>query len=143
MSYPDYFSPSPFEIEQRRKKMNAIFGDFIVGFAVGQITMFHIGLWSLLVGVLTANLFILGGQGWLGFNAWRRVGVPFVIFLAMKWGNPSGWPYLGALTMFGALSIGYGVPDSTDEGSWLGRHFNYPRVVWYCILAVSIIPFFL
>jgi len=52
--------------------------------------------------------------------AWRRIGIPLV-FLVMAtllgYGNAAWW----VLLIIPVLSMGYGIPDETDKGSFLGR----------------------
>ena len=120
--------------------MKLDYKDFFTGAIYGLICCFYLGPWGLPITLLIGLLWALGGAGWLGFNSWRRVGVPFVLFLMFKWHNPSGWPYLGALATFGALSIGYGEPSTQppDEGSFLGRIFGkWTRLVWWIIVGLA------
>lgn len=80
------------------------------------------GVWGLLALVLCPILWAISGmQG--QDKIWRRLGVPIVwasaIFahshnLAILLAIPCSWA---------AFSIGYGIPDKTDEGSWLGRFY--------------------
>jgi len=73
---------------------------------------------------LIACPFLYSYSGMEGHDKiWRRLGVPVVwasaIFahshnLAILLAIPCSWA---------ALSIGYGIPDKTDEGSWLGRFY--------------------
>lgn len=124
--------------------MRVIIEDLISGFVVGLVTFFVIGWWSLLIGVLCGVLWVLGGVGWLQTKLWRRLGVPIVVCLS----SALKGHLIGALItlplMFGALCIGYGeesVGPPYDAGSWLGREFRrYTRLVWYIILAISMLP---
>lgn len=145
MPYGQYFSPSPWERQKRRERVMAIFEDFFAGFAVGQVTMFVIGPWSLLIGIITGVLWVLGGRGWLGTKGWRRIGVPAVISLPWALNGHFIGSLISFPLQFGAHTFGYGEIDSNDpNGSFLGRIFGrWTRAIWYLILAVSMIPLFL
>jgi hypothetical protein len=66
-------------------------------------------------------LFLITGFLWAWAGAegtsknWRRIGVPIAISL-FRW-TPWG------LLLYLPLSLGYGIPDGTDEGSPIGRFF--------------------
>jgi len=65
---------------------------------------------------------VLGGIGGQGYKEVRRFILPFIVtiyayFLLHNW-----W-VLTIYSISGALSIGYGIPDQTDEGSAIGRFF--------------------
>ena len=91
--------------------MATILEDFIFGFIVGQVTMFVIGPWSLLIGVLSGVCWVGGGQGWLGTKAWRRLGCPLLVCLPFALSGH----LVGALISFPlqilSQSIGYGIPQ--------------------------------
>lgn len=65
----------------------------------------------------------------------RRLGIPIVltlsslVFLVANFGAVGFWA-LTIMSMSGVFSLGYGIPDETDEGSFLGR-------VWYEITGHS------
>ena len=134
--------------------MMTIFEDFIAGFAVGQVTMFVWGAWSLAVGVVSGILWVGGGQGWYQTKAWRRVGVPIAVCLPFALSGHLAGSAISFSLQFGAQSLGYGEQDTdrfddagitriNDPGSWLGRIFGkLTRIVWYLILAVAMIPLF-
>lgn len=131
------------------------FEDFIFGFIYGQVTMFVVGVWSLLIGVVTGVLWWLGGQGFLGTKDWRREGCPFITSSVFFFGNHLMESILlerlsGALISLPlqiiAFHIGYGEPSAQppDEGSWLGKRFGkWTRPVWFLILIISMGPLFL
>ena len=126
--------------------MVAILEDFIAGFAVGQVTMFVIGAWSLLLGAITGLLWVAGGRGWLGTNLWRRVGISFIISTTFAVAKHSFLPLIAFPLMWGSMAIGYGTPSTQppDAGSWLGRIFGkWTRVAWFIILAIAMLPLFL
>lgn len=128
--------------------MKLLKGDLIQGFIYGLFACIFIGFWGILMGVVCALLWALGGQGFLGFNAWRRQLMPFTMVVTLahhNWADVSHFQvflYTAAYFMqWGALSIGYGTPDATDKGSFLGRIFgNYSRVVWWIILLIAMSP---
>ena len=76
-----------------------------------------------LLPIIGSFLGTLGGQG---VKEWRRVVLPIILATV---GALSLWSWWGILLgTFGIwVSMGYGIPDATDEGSTLGRF-------WYKIL---------
>ena len=62
-------------------------------------------------------------------KAWRRYVLP-LSFLGLIWSNMSSWWSFTVLGMIGAFSLGYGVPDSNDGGSPIGR-FWYEVFILY------------
>ena len=69
---------------------------------------------------------------------WRRLGVPIIWASAIFAHYHHLEIFLAIPMSFGALSIGYGIPDNTDEGSWLGRFYMTicnQNVVWSNILT--------
>lgn len=71
--------------------------------------------------LICAELWYQGGQN---NRAWMR-DVLITIILGAWVGWKSVW-WIGILTIgtFNIIRIGYGIPDSTDEGSFLGRIFK-------------------
>jgi len=57
-------------------------------------------------------------------KAWRRFGIPFVI-VGFAWSCLHHWLVFFIFSMVIVLSLGYGIPDNTDEGSPLGRFFYW------------------
>ena len=57
-------------------------------------------------------------------KAWRRIGIPLSITLFALFLLRNLW-VLSIFSMIGALSIGYGIPSLTDEGSIIGRFFYF------------------
>jgi len=53
-------------------------------------------------------------------KAWRRICIPSLITLYALYMLHNWW-LITIMSMCGVLSIGYGIPDSTDEGSSLGK----------------------
>lgn len=72
---------------------------------------------SLAVAVLLAILWRLGGYGY----KWaRRYAIPILMALLAVWALKS--PLFGVFLLWVPIfSIGYGIPDTTDSGSVLGR----------------------
>lgn len=76
------------------------------------------------IGLFTLPL--LGG--WLGAFAgadktsknWRRILIPGLL-TSYAYFNVESLFVISIMSMCGALSLGYGIPDSTDEGSALGK----------------------
>lgn len=66
-------------------------------------------------------------------KAWRRIAFPAIVSIlyGIISASQSSFNLVAFLALFGALwgafSVGYGIPDSTDEGSPLGR-------LWFNIL---------
>lgn len=101
-----------------------------VGLLVGSAYVIILKLWIIIVALACGFLWAFGGAEGTS-KGWRRVGVPLVLCIfcaiaSMKW-----YPLLSIGPLIGVLSMGYGIPDGTDEGSWLGRliyttigHFN-------------------
>jgi len=119
--------------------------DLIQGACYGLISTLAIGWWGLAIAHLTATLWYLGGRGWLGTNTWRRIGCPLVLCLSFMTHGFSWWIVASFFVQWGALSIGYGIPDVNDpEGSWLGRMFGkYTRLVWCGLVLLAMIPLFI
>ena len=122
-----------------------MFEDFIQGFFLGQLTAFVIGPFSLLVGVVTGVLWILGGMGYLSTNLWRRAGISVIMATIFAIAKHSWVPMLAFPTMWLAMAQGYGTVDVNDsKGSWLGRIFGqYTRFAWWIILLISTVPLWL
>lgn len=75
-------------------------------------------LTSLIAGLLGA---IGGSQKYS--KLWRRYGIPLISlipFVLFSW----NWIYISFLSLIGVLSIGYGIPDSGDEGSFVGKFWH-------------------
>jgi hypothetical protein len=84
---------------------------------------FVIGWWVLLLMPISGLLWALGGAE-KSNKLFRRLGVPVATNVAVIASNVNWWPMaLAILPMWGVVSLGYGMPDATDEGSWLGRKY--------------------
>ena len=92
--------------------------ELLTGFCFGFSYLLYLGVgYAVLGGIITALLWRAGGEY---KKAYRRFGVPLVllpIILATR-----EYQFLITMVMWvGVLSLGYGIPDKTDAGSWLGR----------------------
>jgi len=81
-------------------------------------------------GFITAFLGAWGGAAGTNKN-WRKVGISAIITL-LALCILRNWWYISIMTMIGAFSMGYGIPDPTDEGSTLGRF-------WYKITNQNVL----
>lgn len=72
------------------------------------------------------SIAILGGflGTWAGADgtskAWRRIGLPIIHTLTALC-TLRNWLVILIMTHAGGLSLGYGIPDPTDEGSAIGK----------------------
>jgi len=91
-------------------------------------------------GIVTGLLGALGGCDYSS-NTYRRYGIPIYLFLSACI-LIHHWQVSAILLMIGIFYIGYGIPDATDSGSWLGR-FCYKlckgNICWSNVLARGII----
>lgn len=96
--------------------------ELIIGFIFGIAFSPIIHWWSLVIAPFTSIFWAISGSEWkYNFKLWRRLGVPLiactVVYLVTK-----NWHIWVSLPFaFAILSMGYGIPDSTDEGSTLGK----------------------
>jgi len=93
--------------------------ELLVGFVYGSSTWSLISWIAIIPGVVCAFLWAMGGAG---KKMVRRVGVPVVMSISLSF--TSLWLLLTVLPLWGVVSIGYGMPDSTDPGSALGRFYS-------------------
>jgi len=92
-----------------------------VGAVYSAIFIPWLAWWTLALAPVISFLWGYGGADNTS-KVWRRVGVPLVCSLALgiitgNWIAAS----IGACAGWGVLSIGYGIPDSSDDGSTLGK----------------------
>jgi len=81
---------------------------------------YMIGWWVLVLMLVSALLWAYGGASHTS-KSWRRWGVPTAAGVAVVAFNPTMWPLLGWIPAgWGALTLGYGMPDQNDDGSFLG-----------------------
>ena len=125
--------------------MRAILLDMLYGFLYGLVSCVVLGWLGVLVAIVTSLLWCMGGIGVLGYNLWRRIGCPLMLAGSFALADHSLIPVVSGLMQYGAFCIGYGRPSTQpyDKGSWLGRTFAYPKLVWFGILAVAMVPLFL
>jgi len=80
-------------------------------------------IFAFLFGIIGGLLGAWGGAEQTDKN-WRRVGLPILITLialiVIK-----HWLVLSILSLIAVLCLGYGIPDSTDNGSPLGRFYYF------------------
>jgi hypothetical protein len=93
--------------------------EILVGFIYGACTWPCLSWLAVIPGVVSGILWAIGGSG---PKMVRRLGVPFVVAVSMAF--TSIWLLFLVLPLWGIVSIGYGMPDETDEGSWLGRFWR-------------------
>ena len=93
--------------------------EMLVGFVYGSSTWPLISWIALIPGIVCASLWAIGGAG---KKMVRRIGVPFVMAISLSF--TSLWLLLTMLPLWGVVSIGYGMPDSTDSGSAIGRFYS-------------------
>ena len=97
-----------------------------IGFLLGLGFFWAMGWWCVLLGLITGVAYRLGGSGWLGTKAWRRIGIPVLLVLSM-WSLSLLIRIPLGLVTFGLLTIGYGTitydnqGKVTDEGSPYGN----------------------
>lgn len=78
-----------------------------------------------------------GSESKYNYKLWRRLGVPLVWAACLM-----NYYSLAAVPIaFGFLSMGYGIPDASDEGSWLGKIFKSDLIVRGIIYSGVLIPF--
>jgi len=106
--------------------------DLASGFTFGMAAGFHTPWWPVCA-ILCAIFWWMGGRGILGYNTWRRIGCPAILFLFTAYNL---WNIAGFFAQWGALSIGYG-----DENSWLYKIFGkWTKAIWYLIVYLALIP---
>ena len=94
--------------------------ELFVGACIQYPFYFLIGWWVLPLMVVSAILWALGGAE-KSNKLFRRLGVPVAssisVLLVLQW-----WFIpIFILPGWGSITLGYGMPDATDEGSFLGR----------------------
>lgn len=91
-----------------------------------------------LIPIITAVLGAYAGKEGTSLF-WRRFGIPLLLSAYACWVKNS-FTGLWLMFLWPILSIGYGIPDETDEGSTLGRffkrHFKYPSSALRGFIAV-------
>lgn len=123
-----------------------------LGAAFGLAFAPVIGFKAVFLALVCALLWAIGGSGW--GRAWRFIGVPAAafVFLALMRIDPMA-AAKGLGVCVAVLTLGYGIPDATDSGSFLGRILYKvarknafaanlaTRAVYACLLSIG--PIFL
>ena len=79
---------------------------------------------GILIVALCGLLYWIGGRSW-GNKMFRRIGVPVLLALYLAIKCKCWWIFLACGAGYGlTIPIGYGEPDESDPGSWLGRIFK-------------------
>ena len=94
--------------------------ELAVGLIHALVWSVFLGLWAVLAVPLSSFLWAWAGADGTS-KIWRRLGVPVVICGLIAIAKLTWIPLISVLPLWGVLSIGYGIPDDGDEGSWLGR----------------------
>lgn len=84
---------------------------------------------KLLFVLLIATLWRLGGWNKAKWSGYRDVLIPIFIGLFFAFYYKTWWLFPAMAASYNIIRIGYGIPDPTDEGSWLGRTFKHPWLV--------------
>ena len=93
--------------------------ELLVGFIYGSCVWPLISWLAIIPGIVCALLWAIGGSG---PKLYRRIGVPLAMGCSLVF--TSLWLLITIGPLIGIVSIGYGMPDATDEGSWLGRFYS-------------------
>jgi hypothetical protein len=131
-----------------------LWSDVAEGTLYGCLSFAVIGLWCILVAPLCGLLWAMGGAGWFGWNGWRRIVMPMLmctLFFIVH--HYVLWPICSFFIQWGALSIGYSIPDVNEpKASPLGTFWYkispenanlYTQLSWFSILALAITPMFI
>jgi len=106
-------------IKLKGGKMKLNKEELLVGFIYGSSVWTLISWLAVIPGIVCAFLWAIGGAGPKMF---RRIGVPIVMGISLS--PTSLWLLFTILPLWGVVSIGYGMPDVTDKGSFLGRFYS-------------------
>jgi hypothetical protein len=93
--------------------------ELLVGFVYGSCSWPVLGWLAVIPGLVCSPLWAIGGSG---PKMVRRIGVPVVVGISLAF--ISIWLAFVILPLWGIVSIGYGIPDSSDKGSALGRFYT-------------------
>lgn len=94
--------------------------ELVIGFLY-HIIFLYWSLWVIPTAFVSSYLWALSGEG--QSKIYRRLGCPLLLAIALFLELHNNALFIAVPIAFGFLSLGYGIPDSTDEGSWLGRFF--------------------
>lgn len=99
--------------------------ELALGVAFGASMVFLVGpIRAGALAIACGFLWAVGGSG--KGRAFRYVGVPLMAFAALaSVGVSFSMDALAAVIAGAVLSLGYGIPDGTDQGSPIGRFFYY------------------
>jgi hypothetical protein len=132
-------------------KLNA--EELVIGAIVGLTFAIKVGWLAIPLACLTSFLWALtGSESKWNSKLWRRLVVPVVCAGLVALVYKSWVPMISVPLASAVLHLGYGIPDKTDEGSWLGRlclvymggdekKANLLcRAIIYTLLALAFIP---
>lgn len=123
--------------------------DIITGTAFGLCLFIILKWWILLTAPACAILWAMTGAGY--GQIYRRLLCAVVVLVPASLQTNVFQCLYSILPIFGVLSLGYGIPDATDKGSFLGRFFYritkdnlsatvFTRLLLIFLLAVSFAP---
>lgn len=109
--------------------------ELALGFVAGFAFVCFLKWWVLLTAPACAFFWALSGaEGYSKF--WRRMLVPMILSFSIF--NSSLAGVLSYVASAAVLHIGYGIPDATDNGSWLGRYFYNHKEISGVVEATSL-----
>lgn len=94
--------------------------ELLTGAVVGMSVLLFAHIWTIPAVVLCSFLWRAGGC-WE--KSIRRIGIPVILSLACWLGTHDVLSLIFPALMWIPLTLGYGIPDGTDEGSKLGKFF--------------------
>jgi len=96
--------------------------EIMMGSLIGAAFFSSLGMHTFWFAPVIAVLYRVGGSSKYD-SAYRRVGVPIMFFIIFAIVTRDNLMFLSIFLMWASFTIGYGIPDVTDEGSVLGRYF--------------------
>lgn len=124
--------------------------EFSIGMLFGLAMTPIIGPASTVLAFLTGSLWAIGGAGY--GRIWRYAGVPTITFFFLVLHSNFYACLVSSIICGALLTIGYGIPDESDEGSALGRFWMkafhndttlaniFTRGTIYTAIAIGYIP---
>lgn len=123
--------------------------ELIIGAFFGASGFLILGPWTVLTTLVCSFFWALSGGG--ASKLFRRLGCGAVVFSLLYFITKNPQFLYSNLGSFAVLSLGYGIPDNADEGSFLGRIFYkifhsdrtatiFTRLTIAALLALSFIP---
>ena len=94
--------------------------ELLIG-AIYPLLLIPISTLTMLACPISAFLWAYSGAG--ASKLYRRLAIPALIALIIYLVDHNVRVFYAVPISFAALTLGYGIPDSTDEGSFLGRIF--------------------